>query len=58
MSPLTRSYFWSWALYDLAAGVERETVGRITLAVEAERLDDARLGNERLNELAPRALAS
>lgn len=23
MSPLTRSYFWHWALYDLSIGIQR-----------------------------------
>lgn len=33
MSPLTKSYFWSWALWDLSVGVKRETLGSILLAV-------------------------
>lgn len=33
MSPLTKSFFWSWALWDLTVGVKRETLGSIVLAV-------------------------
>ncbi len=33
MSPLTRSYFSSWMLWDMSVGVNRETLGSILLAV-------------------------
>ncbi len=33
MSPLTRSFFWQWMLYDLPIGVQRETFGSILLAL-------------------------
>ncbi len=33
MSPLTRSFFWNWALWDLGVGVKHETLGSILLAV-------------------------
>lgn len=36
MSPLTRSFFWHGMLWDLAVGVERETLGSILLAVGRE----------------------
>ncbi len=33
MSPLTRSYYSSWLLWDMSVGVKRETLGSILLAV-------------------------
>ncbi len=33
MSPLTRSFFYHWALYDLTIGVKRETMGSILLEI-------------------------
>ncbi len=33
MSPLTKSFFYQWALYDLPIGLKRETMGSILLAV-------------------------
>ena len=33
MSPLTGSYFWSWALYDASLGLKRETLGQCARAV-------------------------
>jgi hypothetical protein len=33
MSPLTKSYFWSWVLWDMTVGVMRETLGSILLAI-------------------------
>jgi len=56
MSPIMSSYFWSWALYDLGIGAERETIGQCILAVNrtfgmspdfvavAEHLVTSRLG--------------
>ena len=32
-SPLTASHFWSWAFFDAAMGVERETIGTCVLAL-------------------------
>ncbi len=37
MSPLTKSFFWSWALWDLTVGVKHETLGSIVLAVARSR---------------------
>ncbi len=56
MSPLSRSYFWHWAIYDLSVGAHRETLGSIWLALGRslqldpaflsllEKLVDSRLG--------------
>lgn len=33
MSPLTKSFFYQWALYDVPIGLKRETMGSILLAV-------------------------
>jgi hypothetical protein len=33
MSPLTKSFFYQWAIYDLPVGLKRETMGAILLAV-------------------------
>ncbi len=41
MSPLTGSYFWSWALWDLTVGVKRETLGSILLALVGSRGADS-----------------
>jgi hypothetical protein len=56
MSPLTRSFFWSWMLYDVSFGTKQETVGAILHALAGElglepgfmavlaRLSESRLG--------------
>jgi hypothetical protein len=36
MSPITRSFFWCWANFDVAANAHRETIGSVTLAVATE----------------------
>jgi len=41
MSPLTRTYFWHWALWDMTVGVKRETLGSILLAVTKAQGFDA-----------------
>lgn len=33
MSPLTKSFFYQWAVYDLPMGIKRETMGSILLAI-------------------------
>ncbi|MBI5479079.1 MAG: hypothetical protein HY906_09495 [Deltaproteobacteria bacterium] len=33
MSPLTKSFFWHWMLYDVGVGAARETFGSVILAV-------------------------
>lgn len=33
MSPLTKSFFYQWAIYDIPIGMKRETMGSILLAV-------------------------
>jgi hypothetical protein len=40
MSPLTASYFTSWAFFDAAVGAERETIGTCILALLREIDDD------------------
>lgn len=52
MSPITRSFFWHWALYDLTIGVKKETLGQVLLAVGRHlRMDPLFLGLlERLSE--------
>lgn len=41
MSPLTASYFTSWAFFDAAVGAERETIGTCILALLHEVDDDS-----------------
>jgi len=36
MSPLTESYFWLWAIFDLRFGPDRETMGDLILAATVE----------------------
>lgn len=43
MSPLTWTYFWGWALWDLNVGPERETLGSILLAIARSQGMDSRL---------------
>jgi len=33
MSPITRSMFWAWSLWDLTFGLKRESLGSIVLAI-------------------------
>lgn len=33
LSPLTRSYFSSWSLFDAGIGIQKETLGQISLAI-------------------------
>ncbi len=42
MSPLTPSFFWSWAYWDVSEGAERETLGSIFLAIARARGLDGR----------------
>jgi hypothetical protein len=36
MSPVTTSFFWSWATFDAAVSAHRETLGSVTLRVATE----------------------
>ena len=36
MSPLTKSFFCTWVLYDLSVGLRKETVGQCVLALQRE----------------------
>jgi len=45
MSPITRSMFTAWSLWDLTVGVKRESLGSIVLALgRTQRLDPLLLG--------------
>jgi hypothetical protein len=45
MSPITRTFFWHWALFDITVGVKRETLGSILLDIgRALRMDPMFLG--------------
>ena len=41
MSPVTRSLFWAWSLWDLTIGVKRESLGSILLAIARDQGMDA-----------------
>ena len=60
MSPVSQSFFWCWANFDLSVGARRETIGTVTLAVASEfgthretlrlmrALQDSRMGIHRV----------
>jgi hypothetical protein len=64
MSPVTKSFFWCWALFDASVNAHRETIASVTLRVGAEfgvhpkmltlmrTLKDSRMGVYRVEDVS------